>query len=626
MDVLNEIVKWATTELPEWQSDAVRRLLTQDSLSVTDEQELLLMLKAKHNLLTSVEMTPTPRPMDPADIAGTEAASELVTILAMKDLTNVNAIPPGSIPLTFGDKGVTIIYGDNASGKSGYARVLKKACRARHTETIYPDIHSQVPTSPPSASFVVGLIGNSQPQEFKWVDGTNAHEILGSICVFDSKCARIIIDEDNEVVYLPYGANVFNELTTLCQKFKGALEAERPQAIPITEPDIPFSTKAGKFIAALNASTTIEDLNTATKWSQVDEKKLQDLIIDISKATAEDPKQQAIRVRNIRQRIFDMKTGLESIATALSDESVVTMSNKISQVKTAERAFDIISQQSLHQEPLPGIEQNEWKELYKAAEEYSTKVAYTDKDFPFTGPDSVCVLCMQPLSQQAKERLQRFKYFMEQTTRKQLETAKINLLTTMKVLADIDLEILESYKDAFDEIATRNKHCADSLKAYVEKAMARKMSMESAGQTLSDFLVIELPTCPLSDIESILTSMEQGAAELERLAIPQQMSALNTKKMELAAGKKLAEIKPVIIKYLIDLKLAVLYNLCIKETDTTWITRRGHEIISSALTQQFKSLLDKELSGFGVPIQLSLDSRGAVGKTVHKIRLINCQL
>ncbi|KKL08726.1 hypothetical protein LCGC14_2572960, partial [marine sediment metagenome] len=44
--VLDEIAKWASTELPPWQSDAVRRLLTQDSLSATDEQELFLILKA----------------------------------------------------------------------------------------------------------------------------------------------------------------------------------------------------------------------------------------------------------------------------------------------------------------------------------------------------------------------------------------------------------------------------------------------------------------------------------------------------------------------------------------------------------------------------------------------------
>ena len=624
MAVIDEIAKWASTELPPWQSDAVRRLLTQDSLSATDEQELLLMLKAQYKLLAPGETASTPQPLDPASIPGTQAASQRVTLLEMKDLTNVNAIPPGSRPLTFGDKGITIIYGDNASGKSGYARVLKKACRARHTEPIYPDVRAQVPTGPPSVSFVVN-IGNGQQKELQWVDGSKAHEILGNICVFDSKCARIIIDEDNDVVYLPYGASVFHDLATLCQKFRHSLEAERPQVIP-PEHDIQSSTQAGKFIATLNVNTTIEELNAATEWSQADDKKLQDLTQKIAKATAEDPKQQALRLRNLRQRIQNLKEGLNNISSALSYESVVALNTKISQVKTAQHAFAIASQLSLPEEPLPCVEHNEWKLLYEAAEQYSTKVAYKDKDFPFTGPDSLCVLCMQPLSQQAKERLQRFKSFMEQTTKKHLDTVKADLLTTLKGLADLDFEILESYKDALDEIAARNKSCSESLKAYIEKAMARKMTMESVGQTLSAPLAIELPTCPITDIESILTSMDQDVIKLESLASPQNLVTLNAEMNELAALKKLAEIKPTILQYLVNLKLGELYGLCIKETDTTSISIKGRQVVSSALTKHFRNLLNKELHNFGAQIQLSLESRGTVGKTVHKLKLSNCQL
>lgn len=626
MAVLDEISKWASTELHPWQSDAVRKLLTQDSLSATDEQELLLMLKARYKLLASGETASTPQPLDPASIPGTQAASQRVTLLAMKDLTNVNAIPPGSRPLTFGDKGITIIYGDNASGKSGYARVLKKACRARHTEPIYPDIHAQAPNSPPSASFVISILGNSQPQELQWVDGTNANEILRNICVFDSKCARIIIDEDNEVVYLPYGASVFHDLATLCKKFKRSLEAERPQPIPIDTPDIPNYTQAGKFLATLKVNTTFDVLNNATKWTPEDDKKLQDLNIEIAKATAEDPKQQALRLRNLKQRISGLKLGIDKISSALSDGSVDALSNKISQVKTARRAFYLASQQSLPQEPLPSFEYNEWRLLYEAAKEYSTKVAYKDEEFPFTGPDSLCVLCMQPLSQQAKERLQRFKSFMEQTTKKHLENAEADLTTTLKALSDLDFEILDLYKDAIDEISVRNEPCAESLKAYVEKAMARKMLMESARQTLSDLLVVELPAFPASDIENILESMEQEAVGLQSLAAPQKLPSLKSEMSELAARKKLVDIKPKVNQYLSDLKRAALYDLCIKETDTTLISTRGRKIVSSALTKQFENLLNKELHNFGSPIQLNLESRGTVGETVHKLRISNCHL
>jgi energy-coupling factor transporter ATP-binding protein EcfA2 len=622
--VIDEITKWASTELPPWQSDAVRRLLTQDSLSATDEQELLLMLKAPYGLLVSGGTSPTPQPLVPASIPGTQASSQRVTLLAMKDLTNVNAIPPGSRPLTFGDKGITIIYGDNASGKSGYARVLKKACRARHIEPIYPDVRAQAPTGPPSASFAISR--NSQPEELQWVEGPDTHEILGNIYVFDSKCARIIIDEDNKVEYLPYGAGVFRDLATLCQKFKGSLETECPPLTLIDTADIPSATQAGMFLSTLNVKTTIDALNAATKWTPEDDKKLQDLNIEIAKATAEDPKKQALRLRNLRQRIQNLKEGLNNISSALSDESVAALNTKISQVKTAQRAFTLASQQSLPKEPLPSVEHNEWKDLYEAAKEYSTKIAYKDKDFPFIGPDSVCVLCMQPLSQQAKERFQRFKSFMEQTTKKHLETVEAELLTALKMLADLDFGILDSYKDAFDEISARNKPCADSMKPYVEKAMAKKMSMESAGQTLSAPLLIELPTCPVSDIESILVSMEQEATTLQNLAVPQKLSSLKSDMSELAARKKLIEIKPDILQYLSNLKLAALYDLCIKETGTTQITKRGREIVSAALTEQFKNLLNKELSEFGSQIQLTLEPHGTIGETFHKLHLSNCKL
>ena len=43
--------------------------------------------------------------------------------------------------LEFQPAGLTVIYGDNASGKSGYARILKKVCRARAAEKpILPNV------------------------------------------------------------------------------------------------------------------------------------------------------------------------------------------------------------------------------------------------------------------------------------------------------------------------------------------------------------------------------------------------------------------------------------------------------------------------------------------------------
>jgi predicted ATPase len=42
--------------------------------------------------------------------------------------------------LTFEEAGLTIIFGDNGTGKSGYARLLKRITRARHQEEILSDV------------------------------------------------------------------------------------------------------------------------------------------------------------------------------------------------------------------------------------------------------------------------------------------------------------------------------------------------------------------------------------------------------------------------------------------------------------------------------------------------------
>ena len=150
----------------------------------------------------------------------------------------------------------------------------------------------------------------------------------------------------------------------------------------------------------------------------------------------------------------------------MSTEAVVALEQQIRAVKDTERAFAIASQDSglLNQEPLSGVGGNEWKLLYEAAQKYSTDVAYVGKEFPYVGDDSLCVLCMQHLSEEAKARFRRFKSSMEQAVRRQRDKATTELLVALKELCELDLDVLSTHKDAFDEIQVRDRACADATR------------------------------------------------------------------------------------------------------------------------------------------------------------------
>ena len=57
-------------------------------------------------------------------IAPKSDATEQVSLRAITDIVRVSALIPGQT-LRFRTTGLTVIYGDNGSGKSGYARLIK---------------------------------------------------------------------------------------------------------------------------------------------------------------------------------------------------------------------------------------------------------------------------------------------------------------------------------------------------------------------------------------------------------------------------------------------------------------------------------------------------------------------
>ena len=163
MSMLEDIIDWAQTIRP-WQADAVRCLLIQDHLTGSDKNELYRMLKSEYGLLASGESSPQPvRPLRGV-ISGAPSAQTKLTLHAIEAIHNVNAIPDGS-RLPFGLAGLTVIYGENASGKSGYARILKRACKARDTqERILPNVRVRQITAAPASANIKVSMDDSEPR------------------------------------------------------------------------------------------------------------------------------------------------------------------------------------------------------------------------------------------------------------------------------------------------------------------------------------------------------------------------------------------------------------------------------------------------------------------------------
>ena len=124
VSVLQEILEWSQGR-PAWQRDALRRVVQNGELSADDIRDLVEICKAAHGLAEQLDSTPLTRDHVP-ETSGTDAPVSLESIFHHR---GVNALAEGQT-LRFAPN-LTVVYGDNAAGKTGYIRILKSACRAR---------------------------------------------------------------------------------------------------------------------------------------------------------------------------------------------------------------------------------------------------------------------------------------------------------------------------------------------------------------------------------------------------------------------------------------------------------------------------------------------------------------
>ena len=115
LTLLQEILIWSQT-LPTWQSDAVARLLAKQTLTVEDQDDLFALLKNAHGITDPKVRKPKPLTAD--QIPAPVKVTTHVELLAMKNMRHVHASADNQrLPFSFA--GMTVIYGDNGSGKSG---------------------------------------------------------------------------------------------------------------------------------------------------------------------------------------------------------------------------------------------------------------------------------------------------------------------------------------------------------------------------------------------------------------------------------------------------------------------------------------------------------------------------
>ena len=322
-------------------------------------------------------------------------------LLAILSPTNVNALAPEAV-LDFHTRGLTIVYGDNGAGKSGYVRILKRVCRARSIPTpVLPNVMRQDP-APTSAEIEFSVDGLTRTRN--WAIGDATTDELGSVTVFDRDCAAVYVSAENEVAYSPLGLDLLDSLARAARQIGQRLNVIRDSArLMVAGPPADLlgaEVLAGVWPIDVNATTAA--LDRQPPWDETAEATLR----GVQRALA--APRPADAAAGLRARVVVLVQAATLLDRIDSDIALAAnLGGARAALDTSEQALNDARQVVADPLQLPGVGGPTWRALWAAAATYSQSTAYVNHDFPFLGPEALCVLCEQPLSGDARDRFHR---------------------------------------------------------------------------------------------------------------------------------------------------------------------------------------------------------------------------
>lgn len=576
---LTDLVTW-TEKRPAWQRDALRRLVTGETLddaAITELSELCLDPARAH------------APVSQSHIVAETGTAEPISLVSIKNPVAINALA-GQQELSFEPAGVTVIYGDNGSGKSGYVRVLKHACRSRDEKfAIHRDLEDKTDT-PQSAE--IRFARGATTEQFDWAPDGEPHADLPSVSIFDSRSASIHVESTNEVAYIPRPMRLLETLADASDRIKSVLDGrittlKGQTPLAISNPSLSKETAAGSYVFELSAKSNIPQLDKLAELSEQEAARLATLETDF----AHDPKRAVARLENQRAEIERIHTSLQALIGATNAAAFADIGRLRKTHDAAVEAASLASQKLFTASPLPEVGQAVWQKLWEAARTYADTVAYPGNTFPPSEPDTLCVLCQQPLGADAIARQQTFETFVKSSTKADEAAARASLNTVLTQLKGRMLrlgDVLKTDKFLASEIGDTSL-AAQVRRTCVVLLWRLRAMIRAYGEPKP------LGVDPLPALTVLAADLKTRAAQLSADTQSEDYKKLKSEYLELKDRAALAPLLPDIKAHIVRLKAIDSINTALKTTAKKPITDKNKELSDRMVTDALRGRFSREI-------------------------------
>lgn len=633
-----ELIAWSSLNgRPNFQKDALRLIATTGEL--TDDNLAALRQIIEKDVGLTLDVIPAAIPLVAEDLSEVTTDAPRTILGSIGPVRHVDRLASDQPSIQFAKHGVTLVYGANASGKSGYCRIAKQLCRSSSPKKLKTNVYEETLFERPEVDLAFGVEGDKlERKKVTWRQDDSPPQELARISVFDTETARVYVNKERKVKFLPYELDILNKLALAAKAIDHDFEMREKAVETTIGTPLPVGynkdTTVSQTLAKLSAGTNQTDLpseaaiRALAEWNEEKE----DDLLRISNEIHNDPSVQLGRYRSSKQELKSIKDKLAKYLALLGDKGFKQLSEAHKEMVVKTKASEAVAQGLGADMPIPEIGTAAWSQMLGYAREFACEV-FADRDDPKLVTGETCVLCQQHLDHDAAARMAEFDRYISGRAASDSEEAKkvyggmvesintLNITTAQQVhellaayasMSEMRAGFLVQIAEVFTVLATR----LEAIKVMIKgKAFDDTNGVVTLQDNLMDRIDLDI-VCLQTQID-VLEDAEAGE---------KQIDALKIEKAKLDDAKRLSQQIEIVVERQKQLVERLKIKDARKQCDSTPISRQITARRRNLLTKSLKKQLAIEIKILGLShIPLDLTDKSKDGESVVEIKLTAAQ-
>lgn len=582
-DLLSE---WANNS-DEWVRYIVRHVLTGAGPLSSDEAADAYALFRQEKAFDSREL-PSEGPL--ATLEAEDEAIEPLMLTSVANVVGVNALVEGG--LIEPHAGLTILFGENGTGKTGYSRIFKALAKSRTADVILGDIEA---TTPKQQSAEIGYTLGSTTKTYKWTGGQGIAPFT-RMSIFDSPSVSFHVDDDLEYVYVPAALALFNHVIAGIKSVQGAIDQAVSELRSGQTGLLSRFTRTATvypLIETLGASTDLEHLKTLADTGEDVDTRIAGLRRTVAALEADTISAEI----KLQQRVERVLTQASNAATTLADFNTEAYNRERETLHGLQEDYRTFRNSLFEAADLPADPDDTWSTFVtagKAYEAHLVELGVHDIDR--------CLYCRQPLDDAARGLINKYAEYLEDKITADITASKLRLGAFGEPITSLEISDAATFAAEYDDTDDKPDYYVELDRTL--SAVATLTEHLRTGATVDPTLT-ESASKDSEALNVVLTSTTSALKELKTQAATRTETLATKRKelIELEAAAELGKSWPLIEAQVRDAKEADRLALLAKPMPGLLraVTGLAKTASDQMINESFDALFTEECAALRAP-------------------------